>query len=190
MSFDVSVILSLRDAERMAGPMVGAPAEAMESRPDTTFELIAVDQRSHDNTLSALSVLKGRHPELRIVQDVVPGDGIRQGLLVARGDLLLIVDRVVEPELCRWAVDRVKGGERAALVPGEVLAMQTTDARELLRRLRGGLVSAQRQVRTQLKRQPIAVRHAPSRGRVDRAHRVLRGALGRLGLGALDKPRK
>lgn len=186
MAFDVSVILLLRDAELTAGPIVVACAAAMDGRD---WELLAIDQRSHDNTLSALSVLHGRFPTLRTLQDVEPGHGIVHGLQTARGDLCLIVDRVVEPGLLEWAADRVAGGERAALVPGEVLALRTQDARDLLRRTRGGLVSAQAIVRRELRGQPLAIRHPPDRGPVDRAHRALRGALGRLGIWTFDRPR-
>lgn len=192
MPVDVTVLLVLRDIEPAVAGMVRDVAELVSSLPGPpTSEILALDEHSGDNTLSVLSILHQRHPELRTLQDVARGQALQLGARVARGRTWLIVDRPVAPELLRWALRQVhEQGQAAAVIPGDVLAVDARVGALALQGLRGGLCSAQSAVERFLRRRgdTPAWRPAPHRGVTERALIFLRSRLGRLGLPQLDRP--
>lgn len=203
MQLDVSVILPLRDMERLAATMVRSAAEMVTALPgpeleapgqptprELGFEVLALDESSGDNTLSILSVLHGQIEQLRTLQDVEPGMAIAQGSQVARGEAWLLFDRPIDPDLGLWGLRQVFRGHRAAIIPGEILAVSCDVGTVALSRLQGGLVSAQRSVRQHLHREGehAALSAGPDRGLADRASLYVRGRLAPLGLGWLDRP--
>ena len=89
---DISVMLPVRDAEASVAPLVRSAVATRErvlarergrERP-LAFELLALDERSGDNTASVLSVLHGQVPYLRTLQDLDRGTAIRSASRVAR----------------------------------------------------------------------------------------------------------
>lgn len=191
---DVSVLLPLRDAEEMVGPLVHTAElvhEQLRTRhAELAVEILALDERSGDNTSSVLSVLHGQLPQLRTLQDLDRGTALRFAARLARGDVWLVLDHPVEPELAAWAVGQVIAGQRAAIVPGEILALHRTVGVDVLRELEGGLAVAQREVARYLRRLGHRPAFSPAEGatRLDRALVFLRGHSGRVGLGFLDRP--
>jgi hypothetical protein len=195
-SIDVTVIVPMRDLEKRVAPIVRAAAkvESLVTREDDggtpTFEILALDQRSGDNTLSVLSLLHGQIPNLRTLQDLDPGTAIKRATRVARGRVWLVVDHEIDPELAAWAVGQVFRGQRAAIVPGDILALDRALGLTVLGDLSGGLVSAQRAVSRYLRGQNTQPAWSPPRdhGPVTRARLFVRGRLGGFGLGWLDRP--
>ena len=120
---DVSLILPLRDQETETAATVRAAARIVErvappeGRGPLSAEILALDQRSGDNTLSVLSLLHGQIPSLRTLQDVEPGQAIRRATRVARGAVWLVMDRPLDPDLGAWGVGQVLRGHRAAIIP-------------------------------------------------------------------------
>lgn len=190
---EISIILPVRDQENDVASLVRSAVrveEHVDHRGQSiAFELLALDERSGDNTLSVLSVLHGQIANLRTLQDVEPGAAIRRAAKVARGDVWLILDHAIDPELAGWAVGQVLRGQRAAFVPGELLALER-DLGSLLLKHHGGLVSAQDRIAKHLKarRESAAFSPAPDGSARARARRLLRGGLGKIGLGRFDKP--
>ncbi len=187
MRIDLSILLLLhdlgpvitgmvRDARELGGALAG----------DREFEILALDERSGDNTLSFLSILHAQVPQLRTLQDLRRGTGISQGAKVARGRRWLILDRPVNPELLRWALLQIREqGHPAAIIPGEVLAVTASTGTATLYDARGGLVSAQRAVERDLNRSgagKAAWRPAPDSGVTRRALLYVRRRLGSLSL--------
>jgi hypothetical protein len=192
MQLSLSVILLLRNREPAVTQMVRRVVDVVRNvgakgRP---FELLAVDQTSVDNTLSLLSVLHARIPELRILQDVRQGMAVIEAARAARGDRWLIVDRLVDPELMKWGLHHLESGKRAAIVPGEILAVEAKLGAQVLGNLSGGLVSAQQAVEHELsaRGQRPAWSPAPDRGVAERALLFVRQRLGWVGLSQLDRP--
>lgn len=196
---DVSIILPVRDQENAVAPLVRCgmtiadtvePPRQDAERSPLAFELLALDERSGDNTLSILSVLHGQIPNLRTLQDVEIGAALRRAARVARGHTWLIMDRPIDPPLGRWAVEAVMRGKPAAIVPGELLAVERDVGLAALARLRGGLVSAQAAVSRHLKSQGTTPAFSPASDTtpVAKAKRLLRSSLGRVGLGRFDRP--
>jgi len=193
---DVSLILPLRDQEAETAATVRAAVEIAqrvilpEGRVSLGSEILALDQRSGDNTLSVLSLLHGQIPSLRTLQDVEPGQAIRRATRVARGAVWLVMDHPLDPELGAWGVGQVLRGHRAAVIPGEMLVVDQPLGVTVLPRLPGGLVSAQQAVTRHLRGQNLQPVWSPpsKKGPVQRARLFVRGQLGRFGLGWLDRP--
>jgi hypothetical protein len=192
-------MLPVCDAEHMVAPLVRSAVATREQllaresgreRP-LSFELLALDERSGDNTASVLSVLHGQVPYLRTLQDLDRGTAIRSAARVARGDVWLVLDHPVDPELAAWAVAQVLGGRRAAIVPGQILVVHRSVGVAVLRDLAGGLASAQRVAARHLRQGGHAPAFSPpeENGRIGRAIVFLRSQAGRVGLPWLDRPR-
>jgi hypothetical protein len=92
--------------------------------------------------------------------------------------------------LAAWGVGQVLRGQRAAIVPGELLALDRALGITVLPGLTGGLMSASRAVARYLRGQntPPAWSPAPDRGPVSRARLFVRGRLAGVGLSWLDHP--
>lgn len=174
MSVNLSILLLLHDLGPAVTTMVRDARELGDALAgETGFEILALDERSGDNTLSFLSILHAQVPELRTLQDLGRGSGVSQGARVARGRRWLLIDRPMSAELLRWALLQVRDqGHPAAIVPGSVLALTASTGITALYDLRGGLVSAQRAVERNLRKtgsQQAAWRPAPEHGAARRA---------------------
>ncbi len=156
---------------------------------DLSFELIALDESSRDNTLSVLSILHGKIPELMTISGLAPGTAIMRAARTATGRVWLVVDGPFAVEHASWAARQVFCGDRAALVPGEVLAVERNLGQAALGWLNGGLASAQREVETMLAAHGQRGAWSPARawGVRDRVRLFVRGRLGKFGLGHLDR---
>ena len=193
---DVSLILPLHDQEAETAATVRSAARIVErvvppeGRGPLLGEILALDQRSGDNTLAILSLLHGQIPSLRTLQDVEPGLAIQRATRVARGAVWLVMDRPLDPELGAWGVGQVLRGHRAAVIPGEMLVVDQPLGVTVLPRLPGGLVSAQQAVTRHLRDQNMQPVWSPpsKKGAVQKARLFVRGQLGRFGLGWLDRP--
>ncbi|GEM_PF-1386367 len=206
---ELSVIVLLRNAEGYVARLIGdvvrltdtlglhGDAQRAHASPDGPssssgrgYEILALDERSRDNTLAALSLLHTRLPNLRTLQDLEPGGALERASHAARGRIWLVVDRPVDATLAAWGVHQVMSGHRAAIVPGEILVLERAFGRILLGDLTGGLVSAQELAtrRLRARKEAPAWSPAPNRGLLDRALLHVRSRLSRLGLGQLDRP--
>ncbi|TPV96633.1 MAG: glycosyltransferase [Myxococcales bacterium FL481] len=192
----LSVLLLLRDAEHHVVDMVRLAAELPPLGPDggAQTEVLALDQRSTDNTLSVLSVLAKRYGALRIIHDVAPGHAWNRGVDRATGEVLLAFAGVVQASELAWCLAQVRReGISAATVSGEVIAVR----RQLAQRSRLApteMLGIERAVARQLALDGQTQRliscppsHTPFRVR---AVRRIRERLTRLGLGAFDRPRR
>jgi len=217
MSPDLTIALCLRDDESRLADMTRAAVEVAETlaseyaagewtdatRPAPSeegsvdagdlrtleYELLALDESSRDNTLSVLSILHAKLPRLRTIQGLPPGTAVMRAARTAEGRVWLIVDAPFDPEHGLWAARQVFCGDRAAIVPGEVLAVHRNLGQAALGWLTGGLVSAQHEVEHMLDSHGQRPAWSPPRERAFRARARLfvRGRLGRFGLGQFDR---
>lgn len=217
MSPDLTIALCLRDDESRLADMARAAVAVAESLtrehaagewldhtreealiepeaepgrdPGLSFELLALDESSRDNTLSVLSILHGRHRQLRTIQGLERGTAVMRAARSAQGRVWLVVDAPFDHEHGLWATRQVFCGDRAALVPGEVLAVERNVGQAALGWLGGGLVSAQREVMRMLESHGQRPAWSPPRDRAlrSRARLFVRGRLSRLGLGQYDR---
>jgi hypothetical protein len=167
------------------------PGAGRRADPRLGYELLALDESSRDNTLSVLSILHGKHSQLRSVQTLPPGTAVMRSARLARGRVWLIVDAPFDLEHGLWATRQVFCGDQAAVVPGEVLALRRGVGQAALGWHEGGLVSAQREVEKLLESHGQRPAWAPPHDRAlrSRARLFVRGRLGRVGLGQFDRSR-
>lgn len=87
--FDVSVILPFGDDEEFVGIAVRRTAEHLRGL-GLSFEILAVDEDSADNSHAVLALLRGEVPELRVTHASARGRGIDVGAGRAQGTLLVV----------------------------------------------------------------------------------------------------
>ena len=116
--FDVSVILPFGDDEEAVGIAVRRTAEYLRGL-SLSFEIIAIDEDSGDNSHAVLALLRAEVPELRVTHASGRGRGVDVGASRAQGALLL----VSTPDVASAALDgagdacrRLLGGDGDAEV--------------------------------------------------------------------------
>jgi hypothetical protein len=87
--FDVSVILPFGDDEEFVGIAVRRTAEHLRSL-NVSFEIIAIDEDSGDNSHAVLALLRAEVPELRVTHAPGRGRGVDVGVARAQGTLLVV----------------------------------------------------------------------------------------------------
>ncbi|MDQ3366158.1 MAG: hypothetical protein M3680_12095 [Myxococcota bacterium] len=116
--FDVSVILPFGDDEEAVGIAVRRTAEHLRGL-SLSFEIIAVDEDSGDNSHAVLALLRAGIPELRVTHASGRGRGVDVGASRAQGTLLLVSTPDVASASLDGAGDacrRLLGGEGDAEV--------------------------------------------------------------------------
>jgi hypothetical protein len=87
--FDVSVILPFGDDEEAVGIAVKRTAEHLRSL-GVSFEILAIDEDSGDNSHAVLALLRAEVPELRVTHAPGRGRGVDVGAGRAQGTLILV----------------------------------------------------------------------------------------------------
>lgn len=87
--YDVSVILPFGDDEEAVGIAVKHTAEHLRGL-GVSFEILAIDEDSGDNSHAVLALLRAEVPELRVTHAPGRGRGVDIGVARAQGTLLLI----------------------------------------------------------------------------------------------------
>ncbi len=87
--FDVSVILPFGDDEEFVGIAVRRTAESLRSL-GVSFEILAIDEDSGDNSHAVLALLRAEVPELRVTHASGRGRGVEVGASRAQGTLLVV----------------------------------------------------------------------------------------------------
>lgn len=87
--FDVSVILPFGDDEEAVGIAVRRTAEHLRGL-GLSFEILAIDEDSGDNSHAVLALLRAEIPELRVTHAPARGRGVEAGVARAQGTLLLV----------------------------------------------------------------------------------------------------
>lgn len=95
--FDVSVILPFGDDEEFVGMAVRRTAEHLRSL-GLSFELLAIDEDSGDNSHAVLALLRAEVPELRVTHAPGRGRGVDVGSARAQGTALVVTTPDVAAE--------------------------------------------------------------------------------------------
>jgi hypothetical protein len=111
--FDVSVILPFGDDEEAVGIAVRRTAEHIRSL-GLSFEILAIDEDSGDNSHAVLALLRAEVPELRVTHAPGRGKGVDVGAARAQGTLLV----VATPDVASASLDGV-GESCRRLLAGE-----------------------------------------------------------------------
>lgn len=87
--FDVSVVLPFGDDEEAVGIAVRRTAEHLRGLA-LSFEILAIDEDSGDNSHAVLALLRAEVPELRVTHAPGKGRGVDVGASRAQGALILV----------------------------------------------------------------------------------------------------
>lgn len=108
--YDISIILPFGDDEEAVGIAVRRAADYLRAQ-QLSFELLAIDEDSGDNSHAVLALLRAEVPELRVTHARGRGRGVDVGVGRAQGTLLLIIT----PEVASAALDGVADACRRVL---------------------------------------------------------------------------
>jgi hypothetical protein len=111
--FDVSVVLPFGDDEEFVGIAVRRTAEHIRSL-GLSFEILAIDEDSGDNSHAVLALLRAEVPELRVTHASGRGRGIEVGASRAQGTWIV----VATPDVASASLDGV-GDSLRRLIAGE-----------------------------------------------------------------------
>jgi glycosyltransferase involved in cell wall biosynthesis len=114
---EVSVVMPFADDEEAIGTAARNLAEAMRSLA-VTFELLAVDEDSSDNSHAVLAMLRAEVPELRVIHAPGRGKGIDTGTSKAIGKVIVIMSPTAAASTAGLAdaTARVRSGDADAEV--------------------------------------------------------------------------
>jgi glycosyltransferase involved in cell wall biosynthesis len=89
--YDISVILPFQDHEDIIGTAVAEVARYLREQ-GSSFEIVAVDDDSGDNSQAVLALIRARFPELRVLGAPGRGRGHEWGAHKARGAVLWFIE--------------------------------------------------------------------------------------------------
>lgn len=121
-SVEISVVLSIRDDEELIGHQIRAIATHLGSL-GRSFEIVAVNDGSCDNSLAMLELLAARTPELRIVRASAAGRAFLRGASEARGAVIVLCEgsRPLFLGALAWALGRLDAGREAVILRGRYI---------------------------------------------------------------------
>lgn len=123
-SYELSAALLFQDDEDIIGTAIARLAECLRSQ-SLSFEIIAIDADSHDNSTALLALLRKQYPELRIATGQTRSQHLRAARL-ARGRVVCflspaaVLDRL---ESFAAAFQRVASGARDLVVVSDHFAL-------------------------------------------------------------------
>jgi hypothetical protein len=114
---EISIVLPFADDEEIIGTSARRLAEMLR-QANLTFELLAIDEDSGDNSHAVLALVRAEVPELRVIHAPSRGKGVDTGALRAVGRTLLILTPSAATNMdgIAVAIDRVRAGQSEAEV--------------------------------------------------------------------------
>ena len=139
---DISVVVPVYDEAGAAPALAREIAAAFAGR---SFEIVFVDDASRDGTRGALTALQGEIPQLRVLghaRNAGQSRAVRSGILGARAPVIVTLDGdgQNDPADGPALVDALMaGGPDLALVGGERVKRQDSQAKKLASRIGNGV---------------------------------------------------
>ena len=119
---DISVVLAVRDDEELVGHQLRTIVTHLKEL-GRSFEVVAVNDGSRDNSMAMLELLAARTPELRVLRTSAPGRAFLRGSAEARGAILVLLEaaRPVSFAPLGWALSRIAAGREAVILRGRYI---------------------------------------------------------------------
>jgi len=135
---EISVVLAVNDDEERIGHQIKAIARHLRSL-ERTFEIVAVNNGSRDNSLSILELLAARLPELRVVRAEAGGRAFLRGAEQAAGTLLVLMEANRRAALAPigWALSRLAAGRDAVILRDRYVVARLRPSLPVLARASG-----------------------------------------------------
>jgi hypothetical protein len=115
----ISVVIAVGDHEDSIGHVIRSVASHL-GHLGRSFEILAVNAGSSDNSLSIASILAVSMPELRVLGRETSGRPFLRGSSEARGEVVVLLDAGKPSSLAPlgWALSRIAAGRDAVLLRG------------------------------------------------------------------------
>ncbi len=138
--FDVSVILPFGDDEDLIGAAIRHLAAHLREL-GLSFEILAIDEDSGDNSHAVLALLRAQVPELRVSHAPGRGRGFDTGIARAQGHVVWLIEPALAAQPLggfAGAFEHVRGDAcDAAVVRGRFTVAHRTRAMAIVAGLRG-----------------------------------------------------
>jgi hypothetical protein len=135
---EISVVITVRDNEDQIGHQVRGIAAHLQSL-GRSFEIVAVNDGSRDNSLSILELIAASHPWLRVARANAAGRAFLRGAGEARGTTLMLLEGGKQPPLAPlgWALSRLAAGREAVILRGRYIVARRLLALPIIVRATG-----------------------------------------------------
>jgi hypothetical protein len=135
---EISVVLAVRDNEERVGHQIRTVARHLREL-GRTFEILAVNDASSDNSLSVATLLAASIPELRVLPRNVSGRAFLRGASEARGAIVVLLEasRTVSFAPLGWALSRLAAGREAVILRGRYIVARRLMALPVIVRASG-----------------------------------------------------
>jgi cellulose synthase/poly-beta-1,6-N-acetylglucosamine synthase-like glycosyltransferase len=119
---EISVVLSIRADEEVVGHQIRTITSHLKAL-GRTFEIVAVNDGSRDNSLAMLELLAARTPGLRILRANASGRAFLRGASEARGSVVVLCEGSQPLFLgaLGWALGRLEAGREAVILRGRYI---------------------------------------------------------------------
>jgi hypothetical protein len=135
---EISVVVTVRNDEDQIGHRVRSIANHLQAL-GRSFEIVAVNDGSRDNSLSILELIASSNGWLRIARANVAGRAYLRGAGEARGSILLLIEGGRSASLAPlgWALSRIAAGREAVILRGRYIVARRLLALPIIVRATG-----------------------------------------------------
>jgi hypothetical protein len=114
---EISVVLAVRNDEDRVGHQIRSVARHLRAL-GRTFEILAVNDGSSDNSMSLATLLASSMPEVRVLGRSAAGRAFLRGTSEARGTMVVLLDanKMVSFAPLGWALSRLAAGREAVIL--------------------------------------------------------------------------
>lgn len=148
---EVSLVLAVSDAEDCVGSDIRTFAQHM-SRLGRSFEIVAVNEGSCDNSLAVLRLLEAQIPQLRVIYRDVSGRAFVRGMAEAQGQVVILASTEQRPLTWAplgWAMGRLESGRDAVVLRNRYVVARRLPCLPAVARARGASLSFERRFENQ-----------------------------------------
>jgi hypothetical protein len=119
---DISVVVAIGNDEEAVGHNIRCAARHLREL-GKSFEIVAVNDGSSDNSLSMVALLATKIPELRVLPRNVAGRAFLRGTSEARGAVVVLLEagRGASFAPLGWALSRLAAGREAVILRGRYI---------------------------------------------------------------------
>lgn len=135
---EISVVIAVGDREDSIGHEIRSLSDHL-GRLGRSFEILAVNNGSSDNSFSIVNILAGSIPELRVLGREALGRPFLRGSSEARGDVVVLLDAGKRVSLAPlgWALSRLSAGRDAVVLRGRYVVARRLAALPVIVRASG-----------------------------------------------------
>jgi hypothetical protein len=135
---EISVVLAVRNDEDRVGYQIRSVARHLRSLGQS-FEIVAINDGSSDNSVSIATLLAASVPELRVVSRNAAGRAFLRGTAEARGRVVVLLEaqKSVSFAPLGWALSRIAAGREAVILRGRYIVARRLMALPVIVRASG-----------------------------------------------------